>query len=341
MFDEMKGYFLSIGIRHVIVACPSCYKIFKHYGNEISVKTVYEQMIHTGLPDTGKVQGTVTIHDSCALRFTTPVHNAIRDLVTAKGLTIEEMPHHGTKTFCCGEGGSVGFISNDLAKNWGLLRKKEADGKEIIAYCAGCTNLLNPLTPTSHIIDLIYEPEATMSGNLKVSKPPFTYLNRLKLKNYLKKTAHGAVTRERTFILAEENKKGSLLQRILILLFIIAAIFVIHFTGVTRYLEQNSLRELIQGYGAMAPFVYMLVYTIAPSMFLPGLPLTIVGGILFGPFWGVVYTITSATAGACIAFLISRYIARDWIEKKLKGHAGDNWMKESKSTAGRLLHLPD
>jgi len=54
-------------------------------------------------------------------------------------------------------------------------------------------------------------------------------------------------------------------------------------------------------------------------MLLPGLPLTIVGGILFGPFWGVVYTITSATAGACVAFLISRYIARDWIEKKLKG----------------------
>ena len=61
----------------------------------------------------------------------------------------------------------------------------------------------------------------------------------------------------------------------------------------------------------------MLVYTVAPALFLPGLPLTIAGGILFGPFWGVVYTITSATAGACLAFLISRYIARDWIDKKL------------------------
>ena len=31
----------------------------------------------------------------------------------------------------------------------------------------------------------------------------------------------------------------------------------------------------------------------------------------------MLYTITSATIGACLAFLISRYIARDWIEKKL------------------------
>ncbi|MCK5195014.1 MAG: TVP38/TMEM64 family protein, partial [Desulfobulbaceae bacterium] len=49
-----------------------------------------------------------------------------------------------------------------------------------------------------------------------------------------------------------------------------------------------------------------------------GLPITIVGGILFGPFWGVVYSITSSTVGACIAFLVSRYIGRAWIEGKLR-----------------------
>jgi uncharacterized membrane protein YdjX (TVP38/TMEM64 family) len=34
--------------------------------------------------------------------------------------------------------------------------------------------------------------------------------------------------------------------------------------------------------------------------------------------WGVVYTSIGATAGACLAFLISRYLTRDWIEAKLK-----------------------
>jgi uncharacterized membrane protein YdjX (TVP38/TMEM64 family) len=60
-----------------------------------------------------------------------------------------------------------------------------------------------------------------------------------------------------------------------------------------------------------------LIYTIAPALFLPGLPITIAGGILFGPFWGVVYCITGATAGASLSFLISRYIARDWVSSKL------------------------
>jgi uncharacterized membrane protein YdjX (TVP38/TMEM64 family)/Fe-S oxidoreductase len=317
MFDEMKEYLLSNGIRRVIVACPSCYKVFKNYGDALTVKTVYELIMETSLPATAKVEGIVTIHDSCASRFEKPVHEAIRDLVSAKGLTIAEMPHSGMKTFCCGEGGSVGLISSHLAKNWGQLRKNEANSKRIVTYCAGCANFLGSLTPTSHVLDLLFEPEATMSGNVKVSKPPFTYLNRLSLKNHFKKTLHGTITRERTFTSGEEGKKSGLLKRGILLLLVIAAIFLIRFTGATHYLRQDKLSALIQGYGAMAPFIYMAVYTIAPALFLPGLPLTIVGGFLFGPFWGVVYTITSATAGACIAFLVSRYIARGWIENKL------------------------
>lgn len=318
MFDEMKGYLVSRGIRTIIVACPSCYKVFQQYGNELSLKTVYEQLIHAGFPDLAVVHGTVTIQDSCASRFDMSVHAAVRDLVTAKGLAIEEMPHHGKRTFCCGEGGSVGFISPDLAKNWGLSRKTEADGKRIVTFCAGCANYLGALTPTSHVLDLIFEPENTVSGNVKVSKSPFTYLNRLKLKKYFKRTLQGAVTRERTFSAGQEEKKGGLLKRILVILLVMTAILSIRFTGATRYLQQEELRALIHGYGALAPIIYMLFYTLAPALFLPGLPITIVGGILFGPFWGVVYTITSATAGACIAFLISRYIARGWIEEKLR-----------------------
>jgi uncharacterized membrane protein YdjX (TVP38/TMEM64 family)/Fe-S oxidoreductase len=318
MFDEMKTFLLINGVRRVIVACPSCHKVFNAYGDELTVKTAYEQIAETELPPTGKVHGVVTVHDACALRFETPVHNSIRGLVSAKGLTIEEMPHQGERAFCCGEGGSVGFINHDLAKNWGHLRKKESRGKNIITYCAGCTNFLGSLTPTSHVLDLIFEPEKTVSGTVKVSKAPFTYLNRLRLKKHFKKTVRGAMTRERTFSADDNRKKGGMLKRVIVILLLIAAIFAIRFTGATRYLQQDELRTLIHGYGALAPILYMLFYTLAPALFLPGLPITIAGGILFGPFWGVVYTITSATAGACVAFLISRYVARGWIEQKLR-----------------------
>lgn len=318
MFTELRDYLCIHGVRTVLVACPNCYRVFKKFGCDISVKTVYEFMQEHGIPITKEVSGTITIHDPCVIRYEEPIQNAVRDLASKKGLSIEEMPHSRTKTLCCGEGGSVGFLSPEFPKNWGEMRKKEADSRTVITCCAGCANFLSPHTPTYHVLDLLFEPEATMTGKVAVSKAPLTYWNRMKLKNYFRKNIDAETVRERTVATGEKSKKRSMIKGILFIAFIISAIAVVKVTGATRYLEQETLRNAIQGYGTLAPIIYMLIYAIAPALFLPGLPITIVGGILFGPFWGVVYTITSSTVGACVAFLVSRYLAREWVAGKLK-----------------------
>jgi Fe-S oxidoreductase len=207
MFQEMKGFLVENGIRKVIVACPNCHRMFKEHGGELSVQTAYEVMADNGCLEQKSVKGIVTIHDPCAVRFEEPAHSAVRRLVTNQGLTIEEMPHHRERTLCCGEGGFVGCISPDLAKIWGAKRKEEANGRRMITYCAGCTNHLNGITPTSHILDLLFEPKATLAGKSKVSKSPMTHINRLRLKSRVRKTMNVTVTRERTFA-AGVRKEG-------------------------------------------------------------------------------------------------------------------------------------
>ena len=103
------------------------------------------------------------------------------------GLTVTEMKHRGRRTVCCGEGGMVGFVKPEFAKAWGAIRQREASGRPMVAYCAGCTGFLNRVSPTIHIADLLYRPEAALNGNLKVARAPFTYLNRILLKRRLKK----------------------------------------------------------------------------------------------------------------------------------------------------------
>lgn len=189
----------------------------------------------------------------------------------------------------------------------------------MVTYCGGCAGILQPVTPTSHILDLIFEPQATISGKVSVSRAPLTYWNRIRLKARFKRMlASATITRERTFTAQESAGKRSLIVRILVLLLIVGSIAAVRLTGATRYLDQEALRNIIQSHEMLAPLLYMLIYTVAPALFLPGLPITIVGGMLFGPFWGVVYTITSATLGACLAFLVSRYLARDWVARKLR-----------------------
>ena len=317
MFSEMKEYLLQHRVKNILVACPNCYRVFSQYGDTLKVKTVYEHLAETSLPATAKIPADVTVHDPCSTRNEEHIHAAIRRIATEKSLKIQEMQHHGQKTICCGEGGSVGCLNGDLAKGWGMRRKEEAKSSMILTYCAGCANFLGSKTPTSHILDLLFAPESTLAGQVKVSKAPWTYLNRLRLKSHFKKKVNSATYRVRTFSGAGKPK-GGMVQRIVILVALVSALVAVHLTGVTRYIEQEKLRAFIEGYGPLAPVIYMLIYAMAPSLFLPGLPITIAGGILFGPLRGVIYCITGATIGSCIAFLISRYIGRAWIEKKLR-----------------------
>jgi uncharacterized membrane protein YdjX (TVP38/TMEM64 family)/Fe-S oxidoreductase len=318
MFGEMREYLLSHGVKRVIVACPNCHKVFAQYGKGLSTETIYDILGEDLVGDAKQIADKITIHDPCAMRFEEQTHKSVRKLLVDSGYSLEEMPHVGKLTLCCGEGGAVGPIAPDFAANWGRLRKQEAAGKRVITYCAGCANMLGRLTPTAHVLDILFEEKSGAIGKTKVARPPFTYWKRLRLKRWFKKNAGAAITRERTFTGLDEQKRGSALKLAVFLLFLAVVIVTVKATGISRYLEQETLRAWIGGYGALAPIIYMLFYTVAPALFLPGLPITIVGGILFGPFWGVVYTITGATAGACIAFLISRYLAREWVEGQLK-----------------------
>ena len=319
MFFELKKYLLDHGVKKIIVACPNCYKVFKQYGGELSVTTAYETILKTGLPAKSLVSGTVTVHDPCAIRFEDSIHDAARDLLKTKGLQVEEMKHHHQKTICCGEGGSVGFLIPELSQNWSGMRKEEAKGRTILTYCSGCANYLSPVTPTFHLLDLIFEPEATMSGKAKISRSPFTYLNRLKLKKYFRSHIDSAISRERPKSLDKRPAKGGMLKRLLVIFVLVGTVIGVRAANLEQYLDQEKLRQLIQGYGALGPLVFMGLYAITPCLFLPGLPFTIAAGILFGPVWGVVYAICGATMGATLAFLLGRYAGRDWVKQKLSG----------------------
>ncbi|MBI5455315.1 MAG: TVP38/TMEM64 family protein [Deltaproteobacteria bacterium] len=101
---------------------------------------------------------------------------------------------------------------------------------------------------------------------------------------------------------------------------ILAAVFIsVRVFGLGEYLEEERLRVWIASFGIWGPVAYVVVYSVAPSLMVPGLPLTVVGGVLFGPLWGSVYTIFGATVGASLAFLIARYLGRDWVRSRIEG----------------------
>jgi len=201
MFSEMQQYLVNHGIKTVLVACPSCYAVFKQYGKGLTTRTVYDILSREyWQPEPQLFSESLTIQDSCVARLETNMQNSVRKLIRTRGFSIEEMKHQGKKTLCCGEGGGAHFAAPELAGNWSLMRKSETGGKRIITYCAGCAHFLARIGPTAHLLDLIFDPAATLSGRAKTSRAPFTYLNRLLLKWKFKWKMKCNFKRERTFV---------------------------------------------------------------------------------------------------------------------------------------------
>lgn len=83
--------------------------------------------------------------------------------------------------------------------------------------------------------------------------------------------------------------------------------------------DAQALAVWINDAGAAAPLLFMLIYAVATVLFLPGSVITLAGGALFGPVLGTFYNLTGATLGATLAFLVSRYLASDWVAARSGG----------------------
>lgn len=83
--------------------------------------------------------------------------------------------------------------------------------------------------------------------------------------------------------------------------------------------DPQALAAWTENAGSAGPLLFMLIYAIATVLFLPGSVITLAGGALFGPVLGTFYNLTGATVGATLAFLVSRYLASEWVATRTGG----------------------
>ena len=77
--------------------------------------------------------------------------------------------------------------------------------------------------------------------------------------------------------------------------------------------QQNIAALLEQNPWQLAGF-YFVVYVVMTALSLPGAALlTLAGGAIFGVVWGTVIVSFASSIGATLAFLVSRFLLRDWV----------------------------
>ncbi len=83
-------------------------------------------------------------------------------------------------------------------------------------------------------------------------------------------------------------------------------------------IRPGRVRNFVLSFGALAPLVYLLVYS-QPIVPMPVSILTLAGGLAFGPVWGTMAAVTGATVRACGQFGIARLLGQEMVCKLFKG----------------------
>lgn len=74
---------------------------------------------------------------------------------------------------------------------------------------------------------------------------------------------------------------------------------------------EAAVRDWMTAFGPWTPIVFIISYVICAMILLPASGLTLVGGALWGPIEGGVYTMIGATIAISLSFLIARHAARE------------------------------
>ena len=95
--------------------------------------------------------------------------------------------------------------------------------------------------------------------------------------------------------------------------------------------------EWVDGLGFWGPAVFIVAYAAAVVAFVPASLLTLGAGAIFGVAQGTLYVFAAATLGSSLAFLVSRYVARAAVERRLEGNEKFAAIDEAVGREGRKI----
>ncbi|KGO14422.1 membrane protein [Clostridium botulinum] len=132
----------------------------------------------------------------------------------------------------------------------------------------------------------------------------------------------------------KKSKKNIIVAIIFIVLLAFLAYFLRN-TILAKDINAVSIKEYINSYGAIAPIIYIILFTLVPLTLFPDSILAIAGGMAFGMVEGSIYTIIGVICGASLSFYIARLLGRTVVEKLIRGKG--KWFEDGVEKNGFLV----
>jgi uncharacterized membrane protein YdjX (TVP38/TMEM64 family) len=127
-----------------------------------------------------------------------------------------------------------------------------------------------------------------------------------------------------TDVSVSEQVKGSNAGKAVLAAIIAVAIGAFFYFDLGQHLSLDAVKQnrdrllaFTESNYAASVALFILTYIVVTGLSLPGaVILTLAGGFVFGGVFGTLFVNLGATTGATLAFLVARYLLRDWVEQK-------------------------
>ena len=113
--------------------------------------------------------------------------------------------------------------------------------------------------------------------------------------------------------------------KLILLVFFLTVIILLNYTGIfsvlnISFINQNNdfILSYVDSNFYFSSLLFVFIYIVAVVFSIPGAwLLTVSGGYLFGWLFGGFFAVISATIGACIIFLLTKSLLRDFFKNKI------------------------
>jgi uncharacterized membrane protein YdjX (TVP38/TMEM64 family) len=117
--------------------------------------------------------------------------------------------------------------------------------------------------------------------------------------------------------------RKNLLKALLLAVFLVTALAVVRFSPLGAYLKISNtevLQARLREFSNLAPAVFLLAGAFMIMIGTPRSVISILGGIVFGLFWGILLALLAAMLGSTIIFLLTKWLGRPLFKQKVGGY---------------------